>query len=86
MQKERNLELLYMHFICDVYLTDVADGELFGWGEEEREALVFSGELVGVVYTVVAGGAEGGLVRRAKHRRLVFVTDVALDLHLGFQL
>ena len=57
---------------------------MFGGREEEREAVVFSGELVGVVDTEIAGGAEGSLVGGAEHRRLVFIADVALDLHLGF--
>lgn len=53
---------------------------------EEREAVVFSGEFVGVVDAVVAAVAEGCFVGRAKHRRFVFGTDVALDLHLvGFE-
>jgi hypothetical protein len=45
--------------------------------------VVFSGEFVGVVDTVVAGVAESGFVGGAKERSLVFVTDVALDLHVG---
>lgn len=64
------------------YLADVAEGGVFGGGVEEREALVFSGELVGVVDAVVAGGAEGGLVGGAVERCLAFVADVAEDLHL----
>lgn len=47
----------------------------------EREALVFGGELVGVVDAVVAGVAQGGFVGSAEYRSLVFVTHVALDLH-----
>ena len=49
---------------------------------EEREALVFGGEFVGVVDAVVTTVAECGLVGGAENRGLVFVTDVALDLHL----
>lgn len=49
---------------------------------EEREALVLRGKLVGVVDTVVARVTKSSLVRRAEHRSLIFVTHVALDLHL----
>ncbi|CAL5321551.1 unnamed protein product [Camellia sinensis] len=54
-------------------LKYVTERELFGRRVEERETLVFSGELVGVVDAMVAGGVEGGLVGRAKHRCFVFV-------------
>lgn len=68
-----------------MYLTDVAEREVIRgrrWGEE-RVAEVFAGEFVGVVDTVVAGGAEGGLVGGAKQGSFFFVTYVALDLHLN---
>ena len=55
---------------------------MFGGGLEEGEALVFAGELVGVVDAVVAGGAEGGLVGGAVQGCLALAADVAEDLHL----
>jgi len=67
--------------VC-VYLTDVTEREVFRGRVEEREALVFYGELVGVVDAVVAGGAEDGLVGGAEDRSFVPVADIALDLHL----
>ena len=51
---------------------------------EERETMVIRGEEIGlllVVETVVARGAEGGVVGGAKKHRLVFVAHVALDFH-----
>ncbi|KAG6406456.1 hypothetical protein SASPL_134058 [Salvia splendens] len=63
-------------------LVYIAEGGVFGGGLEEGEALVFAGELVGVVDTVVAGGAEGGLVGGAVQGCLALAADVAEDLHL----
>ncbi|GMQ00153.1 hypothetical protein CsSME_00047361 [Camellia sinensis var. sinensis] len=68
--------------VLSLYLADVTERELFGRKVEGREMLVFSDELVNMVDAVVAGGEEGGLIDRAKHRCFFFVTDVALDLHL----
>lgn len=67
--------------VC-VYLADVAEGGLLGGGVEEREALVFPGQFVGVVDAVVAGGAEGGLVGGAVEGGLAFAAYIAEDLHL----
>lgn len=63
-------------------LADVAEWEIVVVGVEEGEAEVLGGEDVGVVDAVVAGGAEGGVVGGAEKQRLVFVADVALNLHL----
>ena len=62
-------------------LTNIAKRRIFRGRVEEREPGVFSGEFVRVVHSVVAGCAEGSLVGGAIHRRLIFVTDVAVDLH-----
>lgn len=62
-------------------LTDIAERRIFRGRVEEGESWVFSGEFVGVMHAVVTGCAEGSLVGGAIHRRLVFVTDVTLDLH-----
>lgn len=53
---------------------------------EEREALVLGGEFVGMVDAVVAAIAKGRFVGGAENRSLLFVTDVALDLHLLIEL
>lgn len=45
---------------------------------------MFSGEGVGMVNAVVAGGAKGGVVGRTEDGCFVFVTDVAVDLHFNF--
>ncbi|THG03031.1 hypothetical protein TEA_026248 [Camellia sinensis var. sinensis] len=74
---------LFTEILQNCQNHDVTERELFGRRVEERETLVFSGELVGVVDAMVAGGVEGGLVGGAKHRCFVFVTDIAWDLHLG---
>ena len=60
-------------------MADIAERELSG--VDEREAVVFRGQLVGVVHALVARAAQRRLVRRAEHRRLRFVAYVALDLH-----
>lgn len=63
------------------HLADVTEGRIFRGREEEGETWVFSGEHVGVVDTVVAGGAKGCVIGGAKHRCFVFITDVTVDLH-----
>lgn len=64
-------------------LADIAEGEVVVVGVEEGETEVLRGEDVGVVDAVVAGGAEGGVVGGAEKQRLVFVADVALNLHIA---
>ena len=49
---------------------------------EKGKTLVFRSKLVGVVDAVVTGVAQGGLVCGAEHGGLLFVTHVALNLHL----
>ncbi|KAL4180959.1 hypothetical protein AMTRI_Chr12g268750 [Amborella trichopoda] len=49
---------------------------------EERETMVFAGEFVTVMHSLITGGAEGGLIRIAKHQCICFVADVALYLHV----
>lgn len=49
---------------------------------DEGEALMFGGELIGMVDTVVAAVAESSLVGGAEHRRFVLVAHVTLDLHM----
>ena len=44
--------------------------------------MVFRSKLVGVVDAVVTCVAQGGLVCSAEHGGLLFVTHVALNLHL----
>lgn len=63
------------------YLANIAERVLFMRRAEKREALVFGGEFVGMVDTVVAAVAEGGFVGCAEDGGLVFVANVALDLH-----
>ena len=65
-----------------MYLADVTHGILIRAGLEEGEALVFAGELVGVVNAVVAAVAEGGFVGYTVHGGFIFITHITLDLHL----
>lgn len=63
-------------------LADVTNRGLFGGGLVEGEAVVLSGDHVGVVDPTVAGGAEGGLIRRAEDGCFILVTYITLDIHL----
>lgn len=63
-----------------VYLADVALGDL-GRGAGEGNSLVLAGQFVGCVDLLIAGPAEGRLVRAAEQARLHRLAHVALYLH-----
>lgn len=79
----QNCSVLLTEQESSFLLTDIAKRDLPRRGRMEKgKALVLRGKLVGVVNSVVAGVAQGRFVGGAEHRGLLFVTDIALDLHL----
>lgn len=62
----QNRSILLTKHKSSSLLANITERKMLSRGVGEREALVFGGELVGVVDTVVAGVAEGGLISGAE--------------------
>lgn len=52
---------------------------------KKRKTMVFFREFVSMMDTMVTGLTECSLIGRAKNSCFVFMTDVALDLHLAVE-